>query len=481
MTEIKVDNVVNVAGSGKPNFPVSPTHSSGSALSTLNTYQYDTTARVVTVVNSGGNKYAIDGVTTPTITLLRGVTYVFDMSDSSNAGHPLAFKNSGSSYTTGVVTSGTAGQSGATVKFTVAANAPLTGLTYYCTAHGDSMGASLTTSDPKNGALVWDSVEARPMVYINSEFKNIQLNTALAAAGIAWGGARGFRFGGYLGSSNESNVIDYWAIDTAGNAQDFGDLTSARYSAAAASSGTRAIVAGGYANSPNNIIDYITCATTGNATDFGDMSHSPYGHSAVSDSTRASIFGGYSGGYKNTIEYITIASAGNATDQCDMVNSMHYQAGWNDATRGVIAGGESPAVNVIQYFTIQSTNNAQDFGDLTATWKRPSGGGDSTRSCFMGGRITGSPNANLWTDTIEYVTTQTLGNSADFGNLTNYGDRPGTSCDGTYCCVIRNEYGSGGKSNVIDRFTVQTLGNATDFGDITENVEQSVGAAGNAS
>ena len=38
MTEIKVDNVQNAAGSGKPNFPVSPTHSAGSALSTLNTY-----------------------------------------------------------------------------------------------------------------------------------------------------------------------------------------------------------------------------------------------------------------------------------------------------------------------------------------------------------------------------------------------------------------------------------------------------------
>ena len=479
MTEIKVDNVVNVAGSGKPNFPVSPTHSSGSALSTLNTYQYDSTSKVVTVVSSGGNKYAIDGGdAAPVINLLRGVTYVFDQSASSNSGHPLRFKKAdGSSFT--VTASGTPGQSGATVKITV----PTTGdmpASYYCTVHGAGMGNSVTTSVPKNGALVWDSVEARPMVYIANEFKNIQLNTSQAAAGIAWGGARGFRFGGYLGSSNESNVIDYWAIDTAGNAQDFGDLTSARYSAAAASSGTRAIVAGGYANSPNNIIDYITCATTGNSTDFGDMSHSPYGHSAVSDSTRASIFGGYSGGYKNTIEYITIANTGNATDQCDMVNSMHYQAGWNDATRGVIAGGESPAVNVIQYFTIQSTNNAQDFGDLTATWKRPSGGGDSTRSCFMGGRLTGSPNANGWTDTIEYVTTQTLGNSADFGNLTNYGDRPGTSCDGTYCCVIRNEY-AGSKSNVIDRFTVQTLGNATDFGDIGENVEQSVGAAGNAS
>ena len=38
--EIKVDAVVNLAGTGKPNFPVSPTHSGGSAISTLNTYSY---------------------------------------------------------------------------------------------------------------------------------------------------------------------------------------------------------------------------------------------------------------------------------------------------------------------------------------------------------------------------------------------------------------------------------------------------------
>ena len=170
MTEIKVDNIVNVAGTGKPNFPVAPTHSSGSALSTINTYQYDTTTRVVTVVSDGGNKYAIDGVTTPTITLLRGVTYTFDVSDSSNSNHPLAFKNAGTSYTTGITSSGTAGTAGATVTFAVAADAPLTGLTYYCTVHGDGMGSSVTTSDPKNGAMLWDG---EVKFYLDSEFKAV--------------------------------------------------------------------------------------------------------------------------------------------------------------------------------------------------------------------------------------------------------------------------------------------------------------------
>jgi len=171
MTEIKVDNIVNVAGTGKPNFPVAPTHSTGSALSTLNTYQYDTTTRVVTVVDDNGtDKFAIDGVTAPTITLFRGVTYTFDVSDSSVSTHPLAFKNAGTSYTTGITSSGTAGTAGATVTFAVAADAPLTGLTYYCTTHGDGMGSSVTTSDPNNGAMLWDGAVK---FYVDSEFKNI--------------------------------------------------------------------------------------------------------------------------------------------------------------------------------------------------------------------------------------------------------------------------------------------------------------------
>ena len=105
-----------------------------------------TTAFVVTVVNSGGNKFAINGVTAPTLQLVRGTTYTFDLSDSSVSGHPLAFKSGNNSYTTGVTSSGTPGQSGASVTFAVPTSAPGIGLRYYCTVHGNGMGNSITTS-----------------------------------------------------------------------------------------------------------------------------------------------------------------------------------------------------------------------------------------------------------------------------------------------------------------------------------------------
>lgn len=102
--------------------------------------------RTVTVANVGGvNKYHFGGITAPTVTLLRGTTYIFDMSDATNAGHPLIFTNGGSNYITGVTTIGTAGTAGARVEFAVDANAPGTGLAYACSVHGGGMGNTITT------------------------------------------------------------------------------------------------------------------------------------------------------------------------------------------------------------------------------------------------------------------------------------------------------------------------------------------------
>jgi hypothetical protein len=99
----------------------------------------------VTVVNDGGNKYAIAGISgsAPQLSLGRGNTYVFDLSDASNAGHPFAFRTTADApYTTGVTTTGTAGQAGAKVTIVVASDSPA-GFKYYCTVHGNSMGNTI--------------------------------------------------------------------------------------------------------------------------------------------------------------------------------------------------------------------------------------------------------------------------------------------------------------------------------------------------
>ena len=106
----------------------------------------------VTVANPGsGNKYYIDGAQQATVSLTEGNTYRFDQSDSTNAGHPLRFSTisdgthgGGSEYTTGVVTNGTPGSSGAYTQITVAASAPT--LYYYCTNHSGMGGQANTPS-----------------------------------------------------------------------------------------------------------------------------------------------------------------------------------------------------------------------------------------------------------------------------------------------------------------------------------------------
>ena len=105
----------------------------------------------VTVVNSGGNKYVLDGDTSnpaKALTLHKGWTYTFDQSDSSNANHPLVFKTASGSYTTNVTVTGTAGQAGAKVQIVIPESQP-TGFRYYCSVHGNSMGNTITVvEDP---------------------------------------------------------------------------------------------------------------------------------------------------------------------------------------------------------------------------------------------------------------------------------------------------------------------------------------------
>ena len=108
---------------------------------TSSTTTYTVTVTSGTLYGGGsGNVFVLNGSNNPVLTLTRGFTYVFDQSDSSNAGHQLAFKNSsGGSYTTGVTTVGTPGQAGAKTTFVV----PITGALptqYYCTSHGNGMG-----------------------------------------------------------------------------------------------------------------------------------------------------------------------------------------------------------------------------------------------------------------------------------------------------------------------------------------------------
>ena len=138
------------------------------------------TTFTVTVAQSGGvNVFYIDGVANPTLTMERGNSYVFDLSDSSVGGHPLAFKDGSTSYTTGVTTTGNPGTSGAQVRIDVDANAPAT-LRYYCTVHGNAMGNTIAVINSNF------SIVAANISNVNTTATNIaSINTVAGSTNIA--------------------------------------------------------------------------------------------------------------------------------------------------------------------------------------------------------------------------------------------------------------------------------------------------------
>lgn len=105
----------------------------------------------VTVVDSGGNKYALDGTVQQLALLTPSTTYRFDQSHSSNAGHPLLFSTTsngthggGSAFTTGVTSVGTAGSAGAYTQIKLEQDTP-SPLYYYCVNHSGMGGEANKT------------------------------------------------------------------------------------------------------------------------------------------------------------------------------------------------------------------------------------------------------------------------------------------------------------------------------------------------
>jgi len=112
----------------------------------------------------GAEKYVIDGVQQPTINIVEGGLYKFDVSDSSNTDYGFRFSstengthNSGTVYTTGVSASGTPGNSGAYVQIQLASDAP-DPLYYFDINAGTNAGGQINTLEGSSyGTLSWNS------------------------------------------------------------------------------------------------------------------------------------------------------------------------------------------------------------------------------------------------------------------------------------------------------------------------------------
>ena len=164
------------------------------------------TTFTVTVANG---VFYIDGVSAPTLNIIRGYTYIFNQADNTNNNHPLAFKDaSGNSYTTGVTVNGTAGQAGANVTFVVPANAP-SALRYYCTVHGNGMGNTIAVGNDNIGVVAGDISNVNSVAGSITNVNNVGgsiANVNTVASNLS--GVNAFAARYRIGSSNPTSDLD---------------------------------------------------------------------------------------------------------------------------------------------------------------------------------------------------------------------------------------------------------------------------------
>jgi len=216
------------------------------------------------------------------------------------------------------------------------------------------------------------------------------------------------------------NTIDYVAIASGGTGADFGNLsTTNRGYLSGASSSTRGVFGGGYTTSPSaatvDVIDYIEIGTLGNALDFGNLFTGRYSAGAVSNGVRAVWGGGMDPPIKSLIDYVTISSKGNAVRFGDLTvaRRMMAESACSNNVRGIFAGGmqDSALLSVMDYITIATEGNAVYFGDLTEARTRSVSGSTNTRGLWAGGINPGNSNV------IDYANISSTGNAQDFGDL----------------------------------------------------------------
>lgn len=176
----------------------------------------------------------------------------------------------------------------------------------------------------------------------------------------------------------------------------------------------------------------------------------------------------------NIIDYIDISTTGNATDFGDAhVKSRSSGACSNGETGrgvkgggnfGVVIGGTDRQMDDMEYITIDTAGNAADFGNLTGLRSQVDACSNASddRGVWAGGNLTGTGTLNI----IDYITISSTGNASDFGDLTAVAQDHSSTSNGTN---ERGVFFTGNRTsnyvNIIDYVTINSAGDATDFGD----------------
>ena len=289
------------------------------------------------------------------------------------------------------------------------------------------------------------------------------------------GGTRGL-WGG--GGPSATDTIDFVNVDTTGNAIDFGNLLGNENYTRGYGNRTRGLWAQSVGPVTNQI-EFVTIASTGDAQDFGDLTQSSVQSGChTGNSTRCCFFEGQNP-TTNVISYVTISSTGNAVDFGDMLQGVRHSCAVQSPTRGIVPGGwtNQPSgtnTNIIQYITTSTLGNASDFGDvsISESIRGHAAGSNAIRGVYGGGiRYPSGVQTGL-----EFITLATLGNGKTFGDLTYSGRQEGGGCASPTRAVFGGAY-SPSALNTMNYVQIMTTGDAVDFGDLT--VARGTGALSN--
>ena len=370
MTEIRVDTIVDVAGTGAPDFSTAPTVG-GVALGSLATSSFTSSGTEPSspsdgavwwdTTNSELKIYANSGWQTVTLGALPPQSYYGDRAVVFGA------RYNGSYY----------GRRIQYFDITTTGNASSFGLDLY------------------------------------SRSANGEMACAGGSRALMW---QGNDVGNWL------DTISYIETTTTGNATQFGTTPNSRYEGAACSDGTYGMACDGYGSSgpPYNqsTIDYVTIATTGNAQTFGQDIRSRTRCTATSDGTYGYIIFDGSGSTSQSLSKFTFGTSGNASNPGYSGGSFsgnYWGSMSGDESYAIHAGGRggSNPTQSMYRWTWGTSANCSYMGNVLPTARQNhSSTTNGSRWCIIGGRNT---------DEILYIDLYSGSSTSDFGDLMESG------------------------------------------------------------
>ena len=232
------------------------------------------------------------------------------------------------------------------------------------------------------------------------------------------GRGRGVVGGGHPGPQN---TLDFIEIATTGNASDFGDLTTATRNVACCASSTRGTWAGGQTPGNTSTIGYVTISSSGGANDFGDLTQATTDMNCgvLSDNIRGIMMMGSPSGIQGTLEFITIPTTGNSSE-FGAVAPRRHAATMSSPVRSVFCSGKNDITSVyiktIDFVITQTRGESTTFGETAIAVEQNVGAGNKTRGLIAGGfNPSFSPDTRV--NQIQFITLATEGNATDFGDL----------------------------------------------------------------